>query len=161
METLNSTYKKCFDVPLGLALSALALVLGIFLPVITLKEMVLWQHTFSVYSGIVSLWAENHYFLSIIIFLFSIIFPVFKLVTLSFIWFKRMSTEKRQVYLKWLSSFGKWSMLDVYVVAITIVIAKISNFASAEPRAGIYFFCFSIILSMLITMRIDNLIKSV
>jgi len=159
-KALSKIHSRCFDVPLALFLSAVTLILGLFLPIITLKELIFWKHTFSVLSGIISLWDERHYFLSLIILLFSIIFPFLKLLMLSGIWFTKMFHDQRQTYVKWLSSLGKWSMLDVFVVAVTIVIAKISNFASAKPHIGLYFFCFSILLAILTTVRIEKLMKS-
>jgi len=148
-----------FHIPLLLITSAVTLVLGLFLPVITLKELGFWKHTFSVLTGIQSLWTEGHYFLALVIFVFSLIFPFVKLITLLAIWVFKMSQGQRQLILKWLGTLGKWSMLDVFVVAITIVIAKIARLASAEPRIGIYFFGCSIMLAILATMRMERLIK--
>ena len=54
---------------------------------------------------------------------------------------------------------GKWSMLDVFVIAVTIVVTKISRFAEAEARLGIYFFGASILLTMFTTERIESLIN--
>ena len=48
-------------------------------------------------------------------------------------------------------------MLDVFVVAITIVITKISGLVEAEAHVGIYVFAVSVILSMIATMRIEKL----
>jgi len=50
-------------------------------------------------------------------------------------------------------------MLDVFVVAVMIVVAKISKLASAEAHIGIYFFGGSIALAMLATMEMDKLLK--
>lgn len=69
-----------------------------------------------------------------------------------------MTTNKQAHFIRWLSLLGKWSMLDVFVVAITIVITQISHFAHAAPRIGIYFFCVSIIFTMLLTEKIEKII---
>ena len=94
-----------------------------------------------------------------IILLFSIIFPVGKLLILFAVWFLPLAEHRRAGCLTWLGILGKWSMLDVFVVAITIVITKISKFAEAEARPGIYFFTISILLAMLVTERIDRIGK--
>ena len=158
-KSLQQIYPRQFLIPILILLAMVFLGFGLFLPVITLKELIFWRHTFSVLTGIVSLVTEKHYFLAVIIFVFSVIFPTFKLVMLLSIWFRKMSEEERVIYLNWLSGLGKWSMLDVFVVAITIVIAKISGFASARPEIGIYFFGGSVLLAMIITMRLENLTK--
>lgn len=156
--SLQEENPKYYFIPLLLVLAGASLGFGLFLPVITLKELVFWQHTFSVVTGIESLFMEGHYILAAIIFLFSIIFPVFKLVILFAVWFIKLSNEQRISFIHLLNVTGKWSMLDVFVVAVTIVIAKISNFASATPEVGIYFFAFSIILAMAVTFMVERLL---
>jgi paraquat-inducible protein A len=158
--SLLRAYPRCWDVPLVLLTSIVLLILGLCLPVITLKELVFWKTTFSVWAGIVSLFQERHYFLSSIIFLFSIIFPIGKLTVLLNLWFVPMPQPRRKFFIHWLSVLGKWSMLDVFVVAVMIVITKISGFASADARIGIYFFGASILLSLLVTERIERLMKN-
>lgn len=158
-QTLRQLYPRRYDIPLLIFASLVFLLLGLFLPVITLKELVFWKHTFSVLTGIVSLVSEKHYILAVIIFIFSVIFPIFKLIMLMALWFRKMTNEEREVYVHWLSGLGKWSMLDVFVVAITIVIAKISGFASARPECGIYFFGGAVLLGMFVMMRLETLVK--
>ena len=152
-------YPKAVDVPLMLGCSACLLIFGLFLPVITLKELVFWTHTFSVITGIENLFLEDHYILGGIILLFSIIFPIFKLGILSMVWFGKLSEHRRKFYLYWLGVLGKWSMLDVFVVAMMIVITKISGFAKAEAHSGIYFFGGSVILAMILAERIERLLQ--
>lgn len=157
--SLRKQHPKNLLIPLALMASACLLVFGLFLPIITLKELVFWKHTFSVITGIQNLFAEGHWVLALIIFLFSILFPIGKLIILFQVWFSELTERQRQLYVHWIGVLGKWSMLDVFVVAITIVITKISTFAKAEPRVGLYFFGISIMLAMLITERIERLMK--
>ena len=157
--SLQRRFPRYFLIPAALVLSAATLGMGLFLPVISFKELVFWKHTFSVLGGIESLASEGHWVLGAIVFLFSIVFPLFKLTVLFAVWFLKLTDNKRKEFIHVLGITGKWSMLDVFVVAMTIVIAKISNFASAEPRLGIYFFCFSIMLAMIVTIFIEKLIK--
>ena len=158
-EPLGKTHRTKLDVPCFLAASAVFLVLGLFLPVITLKELVFWKSTFSVVTGIWSLFQEGHWILGVIIFLFSIVFPIVKLSILSLVWCAALGEEQRRRFLHWLAVSGKWSMLDVFVVALTIVITKVSKLAKAEPRIGIYFFAVSILLAMLVTERVERLMR--
>lgn len=148
-----------FEVPLLLLTAAGLLGVGLFLPTLTLKELVFWKHTFSILTGIQNLYQEKHYTLAGIIFLFSIVFPIAKLGSLTLIWYVQFTEESRSKMLRWLDLFGKWSMLDVLVVAITIVITKLSGLVKAEPHIGIYLFAGSVILSMLTTMYIEYLGK--
>lgn len=157
VKSLKQIYPGCLEMPILLFFSLVFLLLGLYLPVITLKELIIFKDTFSVLTGIFSLVHEEYYILAAIIFLFSIIFPFLKLMVLLGLWYYKFSNETYLFLLHWMGKLGKWSMLDVFVVAMTIVIAKISKFASAKPRIGIYFFGLSIVLTMIATMRVESL----
>ena len=158
-KSLNQIFPHRYDIPSFLVLSFLFLLFGLFLPVITLKELILWKTTFSVLTGIENLFHEKHYILGSIILFFSIFFPITKLAVLFFVWSYRLSEKTRNMVIEWLGILGKWSMLDVFVVAMMIVITKISKFAHAEARIGIYFFGASIMLTMILTEKINHLLK--
>ena|SRR3989338_604603 len=160
VRSLHQIYPKNHLIPVALFFSALFLAYGLFLPVITLKELIFWRTTFSVITGIENLFYEGHYFLTAVILLFSVCFPILKLSVLVVIWFRPVSKKFRTAMVEWLGSLGKWSMLDVFVVAMMVIITKISGFASAQPRIGIYFFGASVFLAMLTTERINFLLKT-
>lgn len=159
MGSLKNLYPKNFIIPIALLAATVLLILGLILPVMTLKELVFWKKTFSVLTGIQNLFLEEHYILAVIILLFSVAFPIFKLTTLTTLWFFEMPEVRRQTLVHWLSALGKWSMLDVFVVAVMIVITKISGLASAEPRVGIYLFGLSVAITMVVTETIERLLK--
>lgn len=158
-KSLAALHPKNTEVPVLILTAFIALIYGLTLPVITLKELVFWKHTFSVVTGIKNLYEEKYFVLAGVIFLFSVLFPFFKLSTLWTLWFFRMAPERRQFLLKWLGILGKWSMLDVFVVAVTLVISKISYLAKAEAHAGIYVFGLSVMLSMITTFRMEQLTR--
>ena len=51
-------------------------------------------------------------------------------------------------------------MLNVFVVAIMIVVTKISGFASGEPRVRIYLFGLSVMITMIVTEAIERTVSS-
>ncbi len=157
---LRKIYQVETYIPIFLGLSFLLLLLGLFLPAIYLQELIFFRSTFSVITGIYDLFHEGHITLGVIIVLFSVIFPLLKLLILILVWFFDLANNKKLVLIKWLEVLGKWSMLDVFVVAVTVVITQISHFAKAEPRIGIYFFGVSIILTMITTERISKIINN-
>jgi paraquat-inducible protein A len=126
------------------------------MPVLTTKQI--WVHnTFSILSGIELLWRDGNRFLAFVIFFFSIVFPIVKLFTLLFLWAARLAEERRRAMLHWIMVLGKWSMLDVFVVAVVVVAVKLGIFSKATPEPGIYVFAAAILLSMAVTMQIDRL----
>jgi paraquat-inducible protein A len=123
------------------------------------SQKLFWQNTYSVWTGVVELWKQNELALAGILFFFSIVFPFAKLVGLTVIWFLKLPKEGLTRLLHWLGILGKWSMLDVFVVAILIVLVKLGPLVKVEPRVGIYVFSAAIAASMLTTMYIETLAK--
>ena len=143
-------------VPGAILGSAILLCVGLSLPLLYSQKL-FWRNTYSVWEGVVQLWNQNELLLSAVIFFFSIVFPFAKLLGLTVIWFLKLPEESRSRLLHWLGILGKWSMLDVFVVAILIVLVKLGPFVKVEPRAGVYVFAAAIACSMLTTMYIDAL----
>lgn len=135
-----------------------AFVCGIFLPLLTVSKLVLIKNTFSVASGIRQLLLADQYFLFVVIALFSLAFPSVKLMSLGVCLFARNARQAYRV-LAWTNVVGKWSMLDVFVVAVLVVAVKLAGLASVQMREGLYFFAASVILTMLITQALTQTIR--
>jgi paraquat-inducible protein A len=145
-------------VPAALLLSTVLLLIGLSLPLLYAKQM-FWKSTYSVWAGVVALWDQREFLLAAMLFFFSIVFPLIKLVALTVIWFVRLPSERRNILLHWLGVLGKWSMLDVFIVAIMIVLVKLGPLAQVEPRSGVYVFAAAIAASMLSAMYVDRLAR--
>lgn len=140
-----------------LAAATALFIAGIFLPVITVKQFFIFKDTFSILGGIEALWREKHRLLAVIVFVFSIVFPAVKLSLLTYLWTQDARDPMRKGIARALGWMGKWSMLDVFVIAVTIVIAKLSGFADAKARIGIYLFGASVLLTMIAAWRIERM----
>lgn len=138
--------------------AACLLLAGLVSPIITLTKFMLVENTFSVLSGVVELLMEGRIFLFLLIAGFSIVLPILKLWVLYRLVSKRaaMQASVRKL-LHWMHLYGKWSMLDVFVVAILVVAVKLGAIADVEMRFGLYAFAASVLLTMLITSRIVSL----
>ena len=108
-------------------------------------------NTFSLVSGLGELLAHGQFFLFLIILAFSILFPITKMVLLGFIAFYDVDATARERQLKWLTTFGKWSMLDVFVIALLVVSLKLGDLVNVQIHAGLYFFAASVLLTMVLT----------
>ena len=156
---LAAVHWRNVEVPLLLAAAAAALGFGLHMPTITFKEMVFWKHTFSIVTGIQGLYQDKQYALAALVGFFSVVFPIVKITVLTAIWFLPLTRKIRLRLVRLLGALGKWSMLDVFIVAIMIVISRLSGVMKAAPRAGIYVFAASIICAMIVTVRIESLSK--
>ena len=149
-------------VPLCLAVSLALLLAGLSLPLMDAETGILWKRwksSYSVWAGVVALWESNELLLAAVLFVFSMVFPFAKLGILTVLWFVRLPEDKRAWLLHWLGLLGKWSMLDVFIVAILIVLVKLGPLAKVTPRVGVYVFSAAILASMLTTMYVDRLAR--
>jgi paraquat-inducible protein A len=127
-------------------------------PIITMKKFVLIENTFSIVSGVVALLQEGQIFLFLVIAGFSIVLPFLKIVLLyKLITMREDEAGQLNKYLHWMHEYGKWSMLDVFVVAVLVVAVKLGAVASVEMRFGLYAFAAAVIMTMFVTARVVSL----
>lgn len=160
--SLMERHPRNVFVPLALLAVTVLFLIALSLPLMHAKQQFLWKRwesAYSAWSGVVALWEQNELALAAVLFIFCIVFPLVKLTALAVIWFVRLADEDREKLLHWLEVLGKWSMLDVFVVAILIVLVKLGPLAQVEPRAGVYVFSGAILLSMFLTVYITRLAR--
>jgi paraquat-inducible protein A len=159
-KSLMNIYPWRLEVPLLILVSLGTFLVALTLPLMQIEKKILWKHwsnDYSVVTGVKGLFNDKEYVLAMVLFFFSIVFPLVKFVALSVIWMVRLPEANRQKLLHLLGILGKWSMLDVLVVAILIVLVKIGPLAKVEAKSGVYVFAAAILLSMITTMYIDYL----
>ncbi len=134
------------------------LITGMVSPIITLEKLIFIENTFSVVSGVIQLFGEGQYFLFLVISIFSIGLPLIKLVILYLL--LSAATARRHRFdrlLELMHDYGKWSMLDVFVVAILVVAVKLGALADVQMRYGLYAFAAGVLLTMYVTARVVGL----
>ena len=156
-KSLSELYPKRYDIPALIVLCAVALYISLCLPLFKVEKMIFWKTEYSVMTGVVGLLTDKQYFLAAILFFFSIVFPTVKLFILGWLWLVRLDVSMRKRVFAWLEVLGKWSMLDVFVVAILIVAVKLGPLANVTPRAGVYVFAGTILATLLTTVWIERL----
>ena len=141
-----------------LFIASVLLLVGLTLPVMTIKTLVFMRHSFSVLSGINDLFAEGKYFLFILVVVFSLILPLLKLAFLFAVVLGYLKHHPNtQHYLKLLHDYGRWAMLDVFVVALLVVSIKLRSIASVEIHVGFYVFTVAVLLIMWLTHLCNSL----
>ena len=131
---------------------------GITAPLLTLDKMFFWENTVTVISGIFNLITDGHWVLFLILFIFSLVLPVFKMVLILIVW---------DCYAVWnrfpgklfrlMGSVSKWAMLDVFVVAVIVVSVKLKDVAEVHIHYGVYLFMISIFITLILTMIVEAL----
>lgn len=129
---------------------------GLFAPLMTLKKGLFYIYfsgePVSIVYGLWQFLLERHYILFLLVLGFTVIFPLFKFYILFKICLLRNQvSEKSKRIIRQLSHISKWSMLDVFIVAILIVAVKIRSIAKVEVHYGLYVFSLSILITMVLT----------
>lgn len=152
---MHYLHKLSFNILIIISLILLAI--GIFAPLMTLKQFFIFENQLSLYSGLIELITQRELLLFIIIFSFSIIFPIVKILFL-FLVINTGTKGKphRKKLMNWLAHIGKWSMLDVFVVALLLVSIKLNVIADIQIHYGIYAFGSSVLLTMILTHWLNH-----
>jgi paraquat-inducible protein A len=133
---------------LMLLLAMACFVAGIFLPFTSVTKLWLFQNQISVYHGLIILWQAGELFLFLILFVFTICFPFVKLNAMLVLWlYPRVGTEHARNLFHFVSNMGKWSMLDVFVVASLVLTIKSTGVADIRVGDGFFLFFVSVMLT--------------
>jgi paraquat-inducible protein A len=141
-----------------LLVASITLAVGLSLPVVTVRTG-LAQDSYSVLGGILDLARSGEVLLALVVLSFSVIFPIVKLVVLARVLLRPLSEERRTRLVRSLELLGRWSMLDVFVIAILIGSMHLGMLTEAYAERGIYVFASGILLSMLSTYAVHRLLR--
>jgi paraquat-inducible protein A len=146
-----------YTVPILLGVAFVLFGTGIFFPFFHVQKFWLFDDAVSVVGGIITLFQEGEYFLFAVLSVFTLMFPCAKLGLLTITWIEREHDLTRLRGLHgWVAALGKWSMLDVFVVAILIVAMKSAAVAEIHIGFGLYLFTFSVITTQIASSWIDR-----
>lgn len=117
----------------------------------------------TILGGIMTLWQMGSYPIAIIIFIASIIIPLAKIFVLSLLCYvvsykDNINHKAQHQYTKvyQMTEFiGKWSMLDVFVVAVLVALVQLGALMSITPGKGAVFFAAMVFTSMLAAHAFD------
>jgi len=124
-----------------------------------LGDIVLSFESKGIAGSIVKLWEGGDVVVALVILLFSVIVPILKILSLLFVsLFKEYRFTHKVV--KFFKLIGKWSMVDVFVVALFLVYLTANNadVSRAEVEVGLYFFLAYVIVSMLVSLSADKML---
>jgi paraquat-inducible protein A len=130
-----------------LVLAIISLGLGVFLPVVEVSNLAIFASKFSIAEASWELLADEQYLLGFVVIVFSVVFPLGKILAAAALWQRYKNTGSAPGrWISWLEFFGRWSCADVLLVAMAIVVAKTTGIANARMEIGMWFFAASIVL---------------
>jgi len=123
---------------------------GLFRPFTQVTKLWLFEDQVSVYRGLITLMKEQEFFLFGILLVFTVIFPFVKISALLVLWLKRgLKPAQMATVYRFVSNLSKWSMLDVFVVAVLVVLIRSGGLAEIKAQDGLLLFCASVVLTQI------------
>jgi paraquat-inducible protein A len=115
----------------------------------------------TIISGAVELAHHGAYGIAAIILFASVVIPLAKFWAVAFLAISvkyptRVSTHKRQFLYEIVEYIGRWSMIDIFVVAILSALVQLKSLASINPGAASIFFALSVVFTMLSAQAFDS-----
>ncbi len=131
----------------------LSLLPGLFLPVLEVSRFG-GITEYSILDGIVALWRGGNLGVALVILVFSVIFPLAKLAAILFASLGPEHSAGRRRLAGLALTLGKYSMLDVFVVALLILVFKLGGMIEARVAGGLYLFVLAIALTTLANLLV-------
>lgn len=127
------------------------------LPVMTVTSLGRTQeHT--IWSGVVDLFVGGDWAIASVVFIASIVIPWVKILALVMLVLTAGASHagpfRSRVY-RVLERIGKWSMLDVFLVALLIAMVKLGPLAEVIAGPGILAFGLAVVVTMVATKKFD------
>ena len=146
-----------------LLITAILLGFGLVMPLITFKQLVFFTNTFSIVSGVKALYSQHQYLLFLLVLIFSIVIPILKLLLLSVNWNMQTTSEThwRSRLLALSAALGRWSMLDVFAVAVFVVLMKINLVSEVQTHQGLIVFTVAVLGLMCLNAYINRLLLKI
>lgn len=137
-------------------LAALALFpAAVLLPILEVQRLG-HHHRSSILGGIWDLFAHGSYFVGAVILVFSILLPLGKLIAmLELTWLCSLEERHRARTYRWMEIAGKWSMMDVMLLALLVMLVKLSGLVEFHFGPAVIAFSLCVAFSLIATLSFD------
>ncbi|MGJ3232355.1 MAG: paraquat-inducible protein A [Oceanicaulis sp.] len=125
-----------------LVVCAIFLALGLWLPVMETRQLWVFKTEYSLLQTVQALYDEGELGLAALVFLFSIVTPLLKCAGLTALHLRRRGSGVTG-FARIVAAIGRWSLTDVLVVAILIVVWSSAGALGAASLPGLWFFAAS------------------
>jgi paraquat-inducible protein A len=129
------------------------------LPVLETRSLFDSQNN-TIMSGVILFWNSGSWFVAALIFFASIVVPLTKLIALTLLLVsiqRRMAWQpyQRTRLYRLLDFIGRWSMLDIYVTALSVALVQVELLTSMRAGLGAAAFGAVVVLTMLAVQVFD------
>lgn len=140
--------------------SAILFIPANFLPIMHVDF--LGSHEYStIMDGIIYFFHEKEYGIGMIIFMASILVPLFKIIGMTIILlsirFKWKSWLRHKTAMfRFIEFIGRWSMLDIFVIALMSTLVDFGTFTSTEAAPAASYFTAVVLCTMFAALTFDS-----
>lgn len=114
----------------------------------------------TIISGVVELWKTGSWGIAVVVFIASVTIPLLKLISLTLL---LVSVQRRSLWrprqrtrlYRLVELVGRWSMLDIYVVALLAALVQLGNMATVKAGPAALAFGAVVVLTMFASMQFD------
>ncbi|EMI45032.1 paraquat-inducible protein A [Rhodopirellula sp. SWK7] len=128
---------------------------AVLLPILEIEQ--LGQHSEqSILTGTFGLIRHGSFFVGGIVLLFSIIFPLTKIVLLIELSLLEILHRKHKALtLRAMEHLGRWSMMDVMLLAFLVMLVKLGNLVEFQFGPAVIAFTLCVVMSMIASLSFD------
>ncbi|MGF1910840.1 paraquat-inducible protein A [Vibrio kasasachensis] len=118
----------------------------------------------TIMGGVILLWQLGSYPIALVIFIASVLIPMAKMIALAWMYWNAKrghsllyaQSIKRQKLYRLTEFIGRWSMIDIFVVAILVALVQLQNLMAITPGPASLSFAAVVILTMLSAISFDS-----
>lgn len=121
-------------------------------------EMYGRRNSSTIWQGVVSLVEGGSLLIAFVIFVASILVPALKLLILFYLSMVAKKGQHARFNTKlyhFVEVIGRWSMLDIFLLAVLVAILKLGKWTSVQAELGSLMFLFVVIFTMLASAYFD------
>ncbi|WP_168415696.1 membrane integrity-associated transporter subunit PqiA [Erwinia amylovora] len=147
---------------LALLLTSMLLYIPANLMPIMITEALGNKITSTIMAGVILLWSEGSYPVALVIFIASIMVPSLKMIAIGWLCWDAngqssngQDSERMHKIYEVVEFVGRWSMIDVFVIAVLSALVRIGRLMNIYPAIGALLFALVVILTMFAAMTFD------
>lgn len=114
----------------------------------------------TILAGVILLWSEGSYPVALVIFIASILVPTLKMIAIAWLCWDakghgKRDSERMHLIYEIVEFVGRWSMIDVFVIAVLSALVRMGALMSIYPAIGAVMFALVVIITMFAAMTFD------
>lgn len=114
----------------------------------------------TIIAGVILLWSEGSYPVAGVIFFASIMVPTLKMIAIGWLCFSasgkgRRDSERMHLIYEIVEFVGRWSMIDVFVIAVLSALVRIGGLMNIYPAMGAVMFALVVVITMVSAITFD------